>query len=291
MPAATTQGVLPLSDANPRLIYDVGLHLGEDTDYYLKKGFDVVAFEANPELVDLCKKRFQDAIVRGQLRIVAGAIAPPSADDRILFYKNPISIWGTVEEGWARRNALMGYPSENIAVPRVDIVEAYRSYGIPFYLKIDVEGVDRLVLEGLKQFDARPRYVSIESEKVDFSALRGDLALLRSLGYTRFKPVQQETIPGTTIKTRTLDGDEIEHTFEWHASGPFGEDIAQAWLGLEDTLRECRIIFRRYRLFGDSSLFSRIPSERIRSGVEGIYRGCTGYQGPLPGWHDIHAGL
>ena len=29
----------------PNLIYDVGLHHGQDTDFYLKKGFDVVAFE------------------------------------------------------------------------------------------------------------------------------------------------------------------------------------------------------------------------------------------------------
>ena len=38
---------------DPNLIYDVGLHLGEDTEYYLKKGFRVIAFEANPELVDI----------------------------------------------------------------------------------------------------------------------------------------------------------------------------------------------------------------------------------------------
>ena len=30
------------------LIYDVGFHQGEDTAYYLKKGFRVVAFEAHP---------------------------------------------------------------------------------------------------------------------------------------------------------------------------------------------------------------------------------------------------
>jgi hypothetical protein len=32
----------------PDLIYDVGLHLGEDSEFYLKKGFNVVAVEANP---------------------------------------------------------------------------------------------------------------------------------------------------------------------------------------------------------------------------------------------------
>jgi hypothetical protein len=32
------------------LIYDVGFHHGEDTAFYLKKGFRVAAFEAHPRL-------------------------------------------------------------------------------------------------------------------------------------------------------------------------------------------------------------------------------------------------
>ena len=55
------------------LIYDVGLHKGEDTDYYLKKGFQVVAIEANPELISECKERFKSRVARGDLRIIEGA--------------------------------------------------------------------------------------------------------------------------------------------------------------------------------------------------------------------------
>ena len=32
------------------LIFDIGCHLGEDSEFYLRKGFKVVAVEANPEL-------------------------------------------------------------------------------------------------------------------------------------------------------------------------------------------------------------------------------------------------
>jgi hypothetical protein len=34
------------------LVYDVGFHQGEDTAFYLKKGFRVVAFEAHPRLAE-----------------------------------------------------------------------------------------------------------------------------------------------------------------------------------------------------------------------------------------------
>jgi len=56
------------------LIYDVGMCKGEDTDFYLKKGFRVVAFEADPDLVDMNKKRFAKEINDKKLIIVGGAI-------------------------------------------------------------------------------------------------------------------------------------------------------------------------------------------------------------------------
>jgi len=43
------------------LIFDVGMHKGEDTDFYIKKGFDVIGFEANPELIKYLKKLFIDS--------------------------------------------------------------------------------------------------------------------------------------------------------------------------------------------------------------------------------------
>ena len=43
------------------LIYDVGLHIGQDTAFYLEKGFRVVAIEANPVLAHQVAVRFAHA--------------------------------------------------------------------------------------------------------------------------------------------------------------------------------------------------------------------------------------
>lgn len=48
---------------NAQLIYDVGGHLGEDTDFYLKKGFKVVAIEANPGLAERLSERFRSNLI------------------------------------------------------------------------------------------------------------------------------------------------------------------------------------------------------------------------------------
>ncbi len=59
---------------NHKLIYDVGLHRGQGTDLYLKKGFNVVAFEANPENAAFGRDRFKTAIDDERLTIIEGAI-------------------------------------------------------------------------------------------------------------------------------------------------------------------------------------------------------------------------
>ena len=157
---------------DPNLVFDVGLHMGEDTEFYLKKGFKVVSFEANPYLVNHCQNRFADQIVRGQLHIIEGAIAPESYGDHITFYNSSNSIWGTIEPDWEERNSKLGASSSRLDVKRVDILEVFGNFGVPFYLKIDVEGVDAYVVNKLKELSAIPQYISIESESRFFEADR-----------------------------------------------------------------------------------------------------------------------
>jgi FkbM family methyltransferase len=273
------------------LIFDVGLHLGEDTDFYLRKGFSVVGFEAAPDLVTKAKVRFQDAIRQGRFHLISGAVAPSSAGEKIVFYANPgNSIWGTIVTDYASRNQMLGYPSERIEVPRVDIAKVFETHGMPFYLKIDVEGADRLILTELKSFNDRPQYLSLESEKVEIDQLEREMDILRDLGYKKFKVVQQANIPGSEIRTRTLDGREFDYVFAYNTSGPFGDDLPMPWLTHAETLKEYRSVFRRYKYFGDYSLVGKMP--RIAQKIaRTLYRIGTGHRGPLPGWFDTHASL
>ena len=175
----------------PDLIFDVGLHKGEDTDFYLKKGFKVVAFEAHPDLIAHCKVRFQEPIADGRLRIVEGAIAPEAAGERIVFYKNlQKSVWGTIDAKWVERNEKLGTRSVKIEVERVDLAEMLRIHGMPFYLKIDIEGADHVVLDELRRCEDRPRYLSMEAEKVEFPRL---IAELNSLKISRLHGVQADS--------------------------------------------------------------------------------------------------
>ena len=52
---------------DPKLVYDVGMHRGDDTAYYLHKGFRVVGVEANPAMADHLRGRFKSEIATGAL--------------------------------------------------------------------------------------------------------------------------------------------------------------------------------------------------------------------------------
>lgn len=270
----------------PDLVYDFGLHKGEDTAFYLAKGFRVVAFEANPDLVQACRTRFEPEIKQGRLSIVEGAVAPPSAGDTLTFFVNERSVWGTIDPDWVERNEKSGSRSKRITARRIDVAETLRQFGTPFYMKIDIEGVDQHVLEVLSGVSERPKYVSIESSKDDFSEVVAECDRLSELGYKRFKAVQQEYIPGRRGRFQRLDGTGFDYVFPDDASGPFGDEIDQEWLDRDAVLDAYRGIFRRYRQFGDGSAISRIPGmSRLLWHVG--KRMNIGF----PGWYDTHAAL
>jgi FkbM family methyltransferase len=262
------------------LIYDIGLHRGEDTAYYLRKGYRVLGFEANPRLVYQARQRFADEISRGQLEIVEGAIADSDADT-VAFYQNPrTTAWGTINSAWVERNRS---GAERIDVPVVRFRDHLIRTGTPYYIKIDIEGADAFCLNALLAVDDPPVYVSIESEKLHFPALQHELDVLERIGFDRFAAVQQWGMSQRVIETCDRAGRPFRYRFEAEASGGFGADIA-TWSTRDQVERRYRSIFRRYRLFGDQALINRTGvGFRLRhetSRLLGV---------PLPGWYDTHA--
>ena len=45
-----------------KMIFDIGMHIGRDTNFYLQKGFKVVAVESSPVLAKQSEERCRDYI-------------------------------------------------------------------------------------------------------------------------------------------------------------------------------------------------------------------------------------
>jgi FkbM family methyltransferase len=215
-----------------RLVFDVGMHRGEDTEYYLRRGFRVVGVEANPDLVLFLCERFESAIRSGQLHIVGKAIASKKGTARFAI-NEVLTVWSTLVEGFAQRNVNQGAPSRYVEVDCVTFQSVLETYGVPYYLKVDIEGSDLLCIEALRYFKQRPRYISVESRAT--SPVFGirqtlyELRLMRELGYKRFKYVDQTSIPGTRTRLK-LQGEVVDFVFPEDSSGPFGDELPGIWL-------------------------------------------------------------
>jgi len=258
------------------LVFDVGAHLGEDSVFYLRLGYRVVAVEANPELAASLRRRFSSEIAAGRYVLVEAAIA--AAPGAVTFYRNEkLSVWGTTQSAWAARNELLGTKSSALTVQGVLFVDLLRQYGCPHYLKVDIEGADMLCIDALNGLAERPVYVSVESTKTSWEELLGEFDALESLGYTKFKVVNQLRHRSGTFVAR--NGSSFWYAFEPASSGPFGENLPGEWLTRAAAVSMYRRVFRLYGLFGDEAALAKVlrPLPLMR----GLLRRV--------GWYDTHA--
>ena len=171
---------------NKNLVIDVGMHNGNDTAYYLHKGYRVVAIEANPRLVALGEQRFADAIRTDRLRILPVGIAAERGEAE--FYIAPdLDVLSSFHLDLVQR---ADTPIERVRVPCLPISDVLAAHGVPWYLKVDIEGNDSLCVTGLTG-GSTPAYLSIE---LDLRRGDADLRALKELGYTGFKCIRQNDL-------------------------------------------------------------------------------------------------
>lgn len=264
-----------MTKARSDLIYDVGLGDGADTAYYLSRGYHVLAIDANPETIEQARQRFADAIANQRLILLNVGIAEISGTST--FWISEHSVWSSFDRSIASRDGTAHKPISVSVVPFSWILQ---EHGIPHYLKIDIEGNDKLCIDSLREFEL-PKYLSVESECVGDSTALSDeealamLVLLRDVGYRRFKLVNQDgwnparpdgfkrfsqgLVNGATerrpawlagIARRFTDPTRIANLgfqFAPGSSGPWGEDIPGEWMTFEQAratyLRERQAFF------------------------------------------------
>ena len=241
-------------------IFDIGFHLGRDTAYYLYRGYRVVAVEAAPDLVEDGRDRFKDAIDSGKLTLIHGAISDHSGEADFWISENP--EWHSLNPEFASRRASNCKP---VKVPLITAADLFSRYGTPHYLKVDIEGNDRLCIDAIDP-DHAPRYLSFELTNPD------DVRATSAKGYDQFKLINQmgfaavDSTKPLTISDRCKTivmamGDRCAPLRRavlslWRAakqpdngtaingwrfspgsSGPFGEDTPGSWVSADEVIQ------------------------------------------------------
>jgi FkbM family methyltransferase len=200
------------------VIYDVGMGDAADTEFYLQKGFTVVAIEPNPAAVAEAARRFPAQLADGQLTLVNMAAA--SERNRYPFHVNlGVPGWSSLKAEFAARD----YPVIEIEVPVAPLPDFFESLGAPYYVKCSTEGYDNIVLSTLSALRDRPRYVSVTSINTSV------VDTLQELGYTRTKLVSVRSIPLLRCPTPPREGKAIDYKFGPSSTGLFGEESPGTW--------------------------------------------------------------
>lgn len=209
------------------LIYDIGVNHGEDTQLYLKKGFRVVGVEANPILADENRLCLKEDIEAGRLVIEnCGIMSEPG---ELPFYVNLFcDHWSSFFKDIGARD---GTPYKEIRVSCITILDLIERHGCPRYMKIDVEGADRLILDELKRSPILPDFISVE----EFGTATFDA--LVALGYDRFSIRPQLDKSWAAAVTQSREGQHVEWEYTHRCSGLFGCDVPD-WLPLAEAKAE-----------------------------------------------------
>jgi len=261
----------PAMSVVDNLIYDIGLHRGEDTDYYLRKKYRVIAIDANTDLCRQCTEKFSTEINSDRLIIINKAISDSAGSKK--FFINDQSIWGTLDPGWVKRNEARGAMSRSVQIDSTTIGEILSHHGMPFYMKIDIEGADILCLRGLLGLTDKPRYISAESSATSLRDTLEQLDVLDQLGYTKFKIIPQHKVQKQQCSVLA------DYRFPKDSSGTFGEDTPGEWQSLDKVKKKYRAIHFEYRIIGPNNGLLRKFPRRIAKFL--FPRGT--------GWYDTHA--
>lgn len=253
---------MPPIPSTAKLIYDIGMHNGDDTAYYLHQGHRVIAIEPDPSLVSKATSRFSGPLSTGQLTILNVAIA--SQDGHMDFWINDDnSLLNSFNHAMATRE---GARAHVIRVETRSIGSIITEFGIPDYLKVDIEGYDLVCVNGLSP-SALPPYISVESEAVgegealDDQRALATLEALSKLGYCKFKLIAQHdfwpltgsgaqmlyrkvvqsasggrlgrfglAMIGSRLTPQTRLVKTVGYSFPAGSSGPWGDDALGAWM-------------------------------------------------------------
>lgn len=236
----------------PDLIFDLGANRGEDTEFYLDKGFRVVAVEANPLLARDLARRLAKPIAAGRLVLLnVGVWSEPG---EALFYVNQDNDhWSSFDPAYGTRQCSR---HSTLAVPCRTLPELIAEHGLPHYLKVDIEGADRFALAQLLRLPGLPDCVSVEEYGV---AAIDDLA---AAGYRRFQWQPQNDKSWAEPPLPPREGNYAARVFTGRDSGLFGAELPGKWL----------------------------DAAAARAGfLAGIRRATGEYVGPPNEWWDIHA--
>lgn len=235
------------SQLAPNLVFDIGMFDAADTEYYLRTGARVIAVEANPALVTTASARLARDIDSGRLTLVHGAISDNGAPVKLTLCGQDLGSSSIYADRLVGRR-----PMGEVEVPGIRMSDLFNRYGVPDYLKVDIEGSDHICVKALST-QMRPKYLSFEVGQDD-AELIGHAAACGYRGFkvinqVNFQPLQHQRalLPRLVQKVRRMVGGDPKRIWtpqgvftSGHTSGPGPWCSAGSWVTGDEAIAAIR---------------------------------------------------
>jgi FkbM family methyltransferase len=133
------------------LVFDIGANVGTMTAIFASLGAKVVAIEPNPD----CARHIELTTSRDAVEVLQAAVGARNglAELEVSDRKDKMSSLSTQWcEAVSKGNRdYEGIWNRKLTVPTITLDSLAEHYGVPFYIKIDVEGYEEQVLRALRR--------------------------------------------------------------------------------------------------------------------------------------------
>jgi FkbM family methyltransferase len=143
------------------LILDIGANVGMKTDVFLRLGARVIAVEPDEINQQILKEKFLRLRLKRKPVVVVGKAVSDEIATETMWVDGPGSALNTLSQKWAEAlrtdKTRFSHTQDSCDFAQRRIVETttldqlIAAYGLPFFVKIDVEGYEVRALRGLKR--------------------------------------------------------------------------------------------------------------------------------------------
>ena len=205
-----------------KIIYDFGASDGRNIPYYLLKSDLVIAVEANPKSCEIIKKKFTREIDKKKLIIENCIVSNQNSKNSEFFIHKTNALLSQFPKP---SNDLIDNFSK-MKLDSIDVVYLIQKYGEPYYIKIDIEEYDNVILKRIFDNNILPNYISAEAINTEVISL-----FLNNKNYNSFKLIEGSTLGLLYRNTKIgVNNKKFKYSFHKDSAGPFGNDLYGNWI-------------------------------------------------------------